>query len=66
MNAKCGICEYKGDLADAPFFICLDCGDAIRRLVWIRNREQQAATASFAAGAAAAITGGKAAAPSRL
>jgi hypothetical protein len=31
MSAECGICEYPGDLASAPLFICLNCADAIRR-----------------------------------
>ena len=48
MNAECGICEYQGDWANAPLFICLICADAIRRLVWIRDREQQAADAALA------------------
>lgn len=49
MLELCGICEYRGDVADAPLFICWNCADAIRRLVRIREREQQAAAApSFA------------------
>jgi hypothetical protein len=40
MKGKCGICEYNGDLTSAPAFVCFNCGDAIRRLVWIREREQ--------------------------
>jgi hypothetical protein len=65
MNTECGICEYKGDLANAPLFICLICADAIRRLVWIRDREQQAAEASIAISQLAATTRDKTAAPSR-
>ena len=40
MKVECGICEYKGGFESAPSFLCFNCGDAIRRLVWIRNREQ--------------------------
>jgi hypothetical protein len=40
MKAECGICEYKGNLISAPSFVCFNCGDAIKRLVWIRDREQ--------------------------
>ena len=39
MTAECGICEFKGRLQDAPLFVCFNCGDAIRRLVWIREQE---------------------------
>jgi hypothetical protein len=42
MKAQCGICEHNGDWDSAPSFICFNCADAIRRLVWIRTREQQA------------------------
>ena len=37
---QCGICEHKGSLAEAPPFLCFNCCDAIRRLVWISEREQ--------------------------
>jgi hypothetical protein len=64
MNAECGICEYRGDLANAPLFICLNCADAIRRLVWICDREQQAAQAPPAI-SQSATTINKTAAPYR-
>jgi len=32
---RCGICEHEGSLAEAPLFLCFNCCDAIRRLVWI-------------------------------
>jgi hypothetical protein len=65
MNADCGICEYNGDPANSPSFICLVCADAIRRLIWLRDREQQASEARLAISQAAAMTGEKTAAPSR-
>ncbi len=48
METQCGICEFEGELQDAPLFLCLNCADAIRRLVWIRERERQAAEAPLA------------------
>jgi hypothetical protein len=63
MNAECGICEYKGDLHNAPLFLCLNCADAIRRLVWIRDREHQAAETPLAMSHPATTTGAKTAAP---
>jgi hypothetical protein len=51
MNTQCGICEYHGDWDNAPSFVCFTCADAIRRLVWIRTREQQAAEAPLAVSA---------------
>jgi hypothetical protein len=48
MKAECGICEYFGDIASAPSFLCLNCAEAIRRLVWIRESERQAADAALA------------------
>jgi hypothetical protein len=42
MKNECGICEYEGEFANAPSFLCETCADAIRRLLWIREREQQA------------------------
>jgi hypothetical protein len=45
MKTQCGICEYHGDWDSAPLFLCFTCADAIRRLVWIRTREHQAAEA---------------------
>ncbi len=39
MTAQCGICEFHGRLEDAPLFVCFNCGDAIRRLVWIHEQE---------------------------
>ena len=65
MIAECGICEHKGDWASAPLYICLNCADAIRRLIWIHDREQQAVTAQLAISQPAAATGDKAAAPYR-
>ena len=65
MSAECGICEYKGDWTNAPLFICLNCADAIRRLVRIRSREQQAAESRHAISQAAAAIGDEAAAPYR-
>ena len=65
MNAQCGICEYKGELASVPLFICLNCADAIRRLVWIRAREEQAKTAQRAISQPVAAAADKAAAPYR-
>jgi hypothetical protein len=65
MNAERGICEYQGDWANAPLFICLTCADAIRRLSWIRDREQQAAETPLAIPHLAATTGDKTAAPYR-
>lgn len=41
MKAACGICEYNGNLINAPSFLCFNCADAIKRLVWIRDREQE-------------------------
>jgi hypothetical protein len=43
MKDECGICEYRGEIASAPLFLCFNCADAIRRLVWIRERECRAA-----------------------
>jgi hypothetical protein len=63
MEAQCGICEYCGDLASAPLFLCFKCADAIRRLVWIRDRERQAAEAPLGPSCRAAATSEKAAAP---
>ena len=40
MTMQCGICEYKGDLSEAPPFLCFNCCDAIRRLVLISEHEQ--------------------------
>ena len=40
MTVQCGICEYAGSLVDAPPFLCFNCCDAIRRLVWISEQEQ--------------------------
>jgi hypothetical protein len=40
MTMECGICEHEGDLRDAPPFLCFNCCDAIRRLVWISEHEQ--------------------------
>jgi hypothetical protein len=65
MKAECGICEYGGDLASAPLFLCFNCAAAIRRLVWIRDRELQAAEASLGIAQRAAATSEKAAAPYR-
>jgi hypothetical protein len=65
MDAECGICEYTGYPGDAPSFICLICADAIRRLVWLRDREQQAAEARLAISQPAATTRERSAAPSR-
>jgi hypothetical protein len=65
MKGECGICEYSGDLVSAPLFICFDCADAIRRLVWIRDCEQQAAEAQVATSQRATTTVEKAAAPHR-
>jgi hypothetical protein len=65
MNADCGICEHKGDPANAPLFICLICADAIRRLVWLREREQQAEEARLATSQTAATTRERTAARSR-
>ena len=48
MKAECGICEYRGEIASAPSFLCFNCADAIRRLVWLRERERQAAEAPLA------------------
>jgi hypothetical protein len=39
MTVECGICEFKGHLKDAPLFVCFNCGDAIRRLVWIHEQK---------------------------
>jgi hypothetical protein len=39
MKTECGICEFKGNLRDAPLFVCFNCGDAIRRLVWIQEQQ---------------------------
>jgi hypothetical protein len=41
MKPICGICEYCGDIADAPAFLRFQCTDTIRRLVWIREHERQ-------------------------
>jgi hypothetical protein len=65
MKVQCGICEYSGDLASAPLSLCSDRADAIRRLIWIRDREQQAAEAPLAMSQGAAATSEKAAAPHR-
>jgi hypothetical protein len=66
MKAECGICEYSGDLASSPLFLCFNCADAIRRLVWLRDRERQAAEAPLAISqGAAAASNEKAAAPHR-
>ena len=43
MTIECGICEYKGNLRDAPSFICFNCGEAIRRLVWISEQKPEQA-----------------------
>jgi hypothetical protein len=40
MTIHCGICEHKGSLAEAPPFLCFNCCDAIRRLVWISECAQ--------------------------
>ncbi len=40
MTMQCGICEHTGDLSEAPPFLCFNCCDAIRRLVWISEHEQ--------------------------
>ncbi len=40
MTVRCGICEHEGSLAEAPPFLCFNCCDAIRRLVWISEHEQ--------------------------
>lgn len=67
MTAECGICEFKGHLKDAPLFVCFNCGDAIRRLVWINEQkldrmpsvEPQLKTESAATGAPkVAVLGG--------
>ena len=39
MKVHCGICEHQGSLAEAPPFLCFNCCDAIRRLVWISEHE---------------------------
>ena len=39
MTNQCGICEHTGNLRDAPPFLCFNCCDAIRRLVWISQDE---------------------------
>jgi hypothetical protein len=65
MKTECGICEYNGDLASAPLFLCFNCADAIRRLVWIRDRERQAAEAPLGSSQRAAATSEKVAAPHR-
>jgi len=41
MITECGICEYSGDAASSPSFLCFNCADAIRRLVSIGNRRQE-------------------------
>ena len=43
MTIECGICEFKGHLRDAPLFVCFNCGDAIRRLVWISEQKSDVA-----------------------
>jgi hypothetical protein len=65
MRAECGICEYDGNLDSAPLFLCFKCAEAIRRLVWIRDRELQAAEASLGTAHSATATSEKAAAPYR-
>ncbi len=40
MKVQCGICEHTGNLREAPAFLCFNCCDAIRRLVWINENEQ--------------------------
>ena len=40
MTVQCGICEHTGSLREAPAFLCFNCCDAIRRLVWISENEQ--------------------------
>ncbi len=40
MPIQCGICEHTGNLRDAPPFLCFNCCDAIRRLVWISEDRQ--------------------------
>jgi hypothetical protein len=65
MKAECGICEYNGDLASAPLFLCFNCAEAIRRLLWIRDRELHAAEASLGIAHRAAATPERAAAPYR-
>jgi len=40
MTIQCGICEHEGNLRDAPAFLCFNCCDAIRRLVWISEHKQ--------------------------
>ena len=40
MTMECGICEHKGNLREAPLFLCFNCCDAIRRLVWINECEK--------------------------
>lgn len=64
VKIECGICEYRGDPASAPRFLCPNCADAIRRLVWIRDREQAEGTQLAISGRATAF-GEKAAAPHR-
>lgn len=66
MNAVCGICEYRGDIADAPAFLCFHCADAIRRLVWIRERERQTAEVPLAMSAIETTMFQQAAASSEL
>jgi len=60
MTIECGICEFKGHLRDAPLFVCFNCGDAIRRLVWISEQKTDVALSvaepSSAEAATAAIT----------
>jgi hypothetical protein len=65
MKAECGICEYNGDLTSAPWFLCFNCAEAIRRLVWIRDRDLQAAEASLLITHRTAATSEKVAAPNR-
>ena len=39
MTMQCGICEHQGSLKEAPLFLCFNCCDAIRRLVWISEHQ---------------------------
>ena len=43
MTIQCGICEFTGNLRDAPPFLCFNCCDAVRRLVWISQDAQMRA-----------------------